>query len=137
MGLGTWAWGNRFLWGYDESMDPELQVRGGGGGQQSVREWGMSAGGRGTFWGPEQAGAVPCVTRKVGSRGCVGAWQGPGTGADRPHVSDGEGAWVPSTRWAGRAHFNASSRKRGESGRGSGIHTNMQGRRGRWGEAGT
>lgn len=25
MGLGTWAWGNRFLWGYDESMDPELQ----------------------------------------------------------------------------------------------------------------
>jgi pyridoxine 4-dehydrogenase len=26
MGLGTWAWGNRFLWGYDEEMDDELQV---------------------------------------------------------------------------------------------------------------
>jgi pyridoxine 4-dehydrogenase len=25
MGCGTWAWGNRFLWGYDESMDSELQ----------------------------------------------------------------------------------------------------------------
>ncbi|GBF91660.1 hypothetical protein Rsub_03964 [Raphidocelis subcapitata] len=25
MGLGTWSWGNRFLFGYDESMDPELQ----------------------------------------------------------------------------------------------------------------
>ncbi|GBF79209.1 aldo/keto reductase [Aphanothece sacrum] len=25
MGCGTWAWGNRFLWGYDESMDLELQ----------------------------------------------------------------------------------------------------------------
>lgn len=25
MGLGTWAWGNQLLWGYDESMDPELQ----------------------------------------------------------------------------------------------------------------
>ncbi|EFJ42320.1 hypothetical protein VOLCADRAFT_67093 [Volvox carteri f. nagariensis] len=25
MGLGTWSWGNRFLWGYDESQDPELQ----------------------------------------------------------------------------------------------------------------
>lgn len=25
MGCGTWAWGNRFLWGYDESMDEELQ----------------------------------------------------------------------------------------------------------------
>ncbi|MCO5569284.1 hypothetical protein L7F22_022996 [Adiantum nelumboides] len=25
MGLGTWAWGNKFLWGYDESMDIELQ----------------------------------------------------------------------------------------------------------------
>ncbi|KAI5069432.1 hypothetical protein GOP47_0015733 [Adiantum capillus-veneris] len=25
MGLGTWAWGNKFLWGYDESMDMELQ----------------------------------------------------------------------------------------------------------------
>ncbi|KAK9819378.1 hypothetical protein WJX81_001884 [Elliptochloris bilobata] len=25
MGLGTWAWGNQFLWGYDESMDSELQ----------------------------------------------------------------------------------------------------------------
>lgn len=22
---GTWAWGNKFLWGYDTSMDPELQ----------------------------------------------------------------------------------------------------------------
>lgn len=27
MGLGTWSWGNRFLWGYDETMDAELQVR--------------------------------------------------------------------------------------------------------------
>ncbi len=26
MGCGTWAWGNRLLWGYDESMDNELQV---------------------------------------------------------------------------------------------------------------
>eukprot|EP00250_Pteridium_aquilinum_P015654 c22682_g1_i1 orf=366-1460(-) len=26
MGLGTWAWGNKFLWGYDESMDDELQA---------------------------------------------------------------------------------------------------------------
>ncbi|PNW83897.1 hypothetical protein CHLRE_04g216350v5 [Chlamydomonas reinhardtii] len=25
MGLGTWSWGNRFLWGYDETMDAELQ----------------------------------------------------------------------------------------------------------------
>jgi pyridoxine 4-dehydrogenase len=22
---GTWAWGNKFLWGYDPDMDPELQ----------------------------------------------------------------------------------------------------------------
>lgn len=29
MGLGTWSWGNQFLWGYKESMDTELQeVRG-------------------------------------------------------------------------------------------------------------
>lgn len=25
MGLGTWSWGNQFLWNYDEDMDPELQ----------------------------------------------------------------------------------------------------------------
>lgn len=25
MGLGTWAWGNQFLWGYDQKMDAELQ----------------------------------------------------------------------------------------------------------------
>ncbi|KAJ1378756.1 NADP-dependent oxidoreductase domain [Sesbania bispinosa] len=25
MGFGTWAWGNQFLWGYQESMDDELQ----------------------------------------------------------------------------------------------------------------
>ena len=25
MGLGTWAWGNRLLWGYDEEMYGELQ----------------------------------------------------------------------------------------------------------------
>ncbi|KAM7463638.1 hypothetical protein LguiA_031759 [Lonicera macranthoides] len=25
MGFGTWAWGNQLLWGYDESMDTELQ----------------------------------------------------------------------------------------------------------------
>ena len=25
MGFGTWAWGNQFLWGYQESMDIELQ----------------------------------------------------------------------------------------------------------------
>ena len=25
MGLGTWSWGNRFLWGYSKEMDPELQ----------------------------------------------------------------------------------------------------------------
>lgn len=25
MGCGTWAWGNRLLWGYDQSMDAELQ----------------------------------------------------------------------------------------------------------------
>ncbi|MEM8806997.1 MAG: aldo/keto reductase [Cyanobacteria bacterium P01_G01_bin.38] len=25
MGCGTWAWGNRLLWGYDPSMDSELQ----------------------------------------------------------------------------------------------------------------
>lgn len=26
MGCGTWAWGNRLLWGYDESMDNQLQA---------------------------------------------------------------------------------------------------------------
>lgn len=26
MGCGTWAWGNRLLWGYDPSMDAELQA---------------------------------------------------------------------------------------------------------------
>ena len=26
MGCGTWAWGNRFLWDYNESMDAELQA---------------------------------------------------------------------------------------------------------------
>lgn len=26
MGCGTWAWGNRLLWGYDPSMDGELQA---------------------------------------------------------------------------------------------------------------
>ncbi|AKG23435.1 aldo/keto reductase [Calothrix sp. 336/3] len=26
MGCGTWAWGNRLLWGYDQSMDTELQA---------------------------------------------------------------------------------------------------------------
>ncbi|MBD2256996.1 aldo/keto reductase [Pseudanabaena sp. FACHB-2040] len=26
MGCGTWAWGNRLLWGYDPSMDQELQA---------------------------------------------------------------------------------------------------------------
>ncbi|OLP16111.1 aldo/keto reductase [Leptolyngbya sp. 'hensonii'] len=26
MGCGTWAWGNRLLWGYDESMDGQLQA---------------------------------------------------------------------------------------------------------------
>jgi pyridoxine 4-dehydrogenase len=26
MGCGTWAWGNRLLWGYDESMDDQLQT---------------------------------------------------------------------------------------------------------------
>lgn len=25
MGLGTWAWGNQLLWGYNVSMDTELQ----------------------------------------------------------------------------------------------------------------
>ncbi len=25
LGCGTWAWGNRLLWGYDESMDAQLQ----------------------------------------------------------------------------------------------------------------
>ncbi len=25
MGCGTWAWGNRLLWGYDQSMDDQLQ----------------------------------------------------------------------------------------------------------------
>jgi pyridoxine 4-dehydrogenase len=25
MGCGTWAWGNRLLWGYDEGMDSQLQ----------------------------------------------------------------------------------------------------------------
>eukprot|EP01018_Ginkgo_biloba_P031062 Gb_11100 [translate_table: standard] len=25
MGFGTWAWGNQLLWGYQESMDDELQ----------------------------------------------------------------------------------------------------------------
>ncbi|EYU45303.1 hypothetical protein ABFS82_06G016700 [Erythranthe guttata] len=25
MGFGTWAWGNQLLWGYEESMDDELQ----------------------------------------------------------------------------------------------------------------
>ncbi|KAH9724339.1 Pyridoxal reductase [Citrus sinensis] len=25
MGFGTWAWGNQFLWGYQESMDSQLQ----------------------------------------------------------------------------------------------------------------
>jgi pyridoxine 4-dehydrogenase len=26
MGLGTWAWGNKLLWGYNESRDAELQA---------------------------------------------------------------------------------------------------------------
>lgn len=26
MGVGTWSWGNRFLWGYDESMDSDIQT---------------------------------------------------------------------------------------------------------------
>ncbi|KAH9307698.1 hypothetical protein KI387_035609, partial [Taxus chinensis] len=26
MGFGTWAWGNQLLWGYQESMDDELQA---------------------------------------------------------------------------------------------------------------
>jgi pyridoxine 4-dehydrogenase len=26
MGCGTWAWGNRFLWGYTEKMDEQLQT---------------------------------------------------------------------------------------------------------------
>lgn len=26
MGCGTWAWGNRLLWGYDKSMDDQLQA---------------------------------------------------------------------------------------------------------------
>lgn len=26
MGCGTWAWGNRLLWGYNESMDEQLQA---------------------------------------------------------------------------------------------------------------
>ena len=26
MGCGTWAWGNRFLWGYTQEMDPQLQA---------------------------------------------------------------------------------------------------------------
>ena len=26
MGCGTWAWGNRLLWGYDENMDDQLQA---------------------------------------------------------------------------------------------------------------
>lgn len=26
MGCGTWAWGNKFLWGYDPQMDPQLQA---------------------------------------------------------------------------------------------------------------
>lgn len=26
MGCGTWAWGNRLLWGYDQSMDNDLQA---------------------------------------------------------------------------------------------------------------
>lgn len=25
MGFGTWAWGNQLLWGYQQSMDDELQ----------------------------------------------------------------------------------------------------------------
>jgi pyridoxine 4-dehydrogenase len=25
MGLGTWAWGNQLLWGYEQEMDAELQ----------------------------------------------------------------------------------------------------------------
>lgn len=25
MGFGTWAWGNQLLWGYQQSMDTELQ----------------------------------------------------------------------------------------------------------------
>jgi hypothetical protein len=25
LGLGTWAWGNQFLWGYEEDQDEELQ----------------------------------------------------------------------------------------------------------------
>ena len=26
MGIGTWSWGNQLLWGYEESMDPEIQA---------------------------------------------------------------------------------------------------------------
>jgi pyridoxine 4-dehydrogenase len=25
MGVGTWSWGNQFVWGYDERFDPELE----------------------------------------------------------------------------------------------------------------
>ena len=25
MGCGTWAWGNQLLWGYNQSMDNQLQ----------------------------------------------------------------------------------------------------------------
>ncbi|GFH27105.1 aldo_ket_red domain-containing protein, partial [Haematococcus lacustris] len=25
MGLGTWSWGNQFLWGYNQEQDAELQ----------------------------------------------------------------------------------------------------------------
>ncbi|MFM7190439.1 MAG: aldo/keto reductase, partial [Microcystaceae cyanobacterium] len=25
IGCGTWAWGNRLLWGYEPGMDEELQ----------------------------------------------------------------------------------------------------------------
>ena len=25
LGFGTWAWGNKLLWGYDEAADAELQ----------------------------------------------------------------------------------------------------------------
>ena len=39
-GLGTWSWGNQLLWGYDESMDPELQQVLGGWGSL----WGLLLG---------------------------------------------------------------------------------------------
>lgn len=58
MGFGTWAWGNQLLWGYDESMDAELQVGVEGGGRSRQCK-GCSA--CSVFTAPPTAHACACA----------------------------------------------------------------------------